>query len=323
MGLKARIDGGLQRRPKVAVAIATLKKYSEDRSSNLASMVAFWAFFSIFPLFLVGVTVLGFVLHGHTHDVVLRNVAKLFPLLGLGDVRGLSGSWWALIVGAVTAGWSGLSVANTTQTAFNSVWEIPEKDRPGLPERLARSAAALVTIGVGLVGTTLLSGFVTGNQSAVSLAWWSRLAAYAIAIVLDVGLFLLAFRLLTSRRVTFRQVLPGALLAGLVFWLLQEASSVIVSRELSKAQGTYGNFATVITILWWFYLQAQVTLLGAQLNVVLEQGLYPRSLFDGPSTAADYRALETYAEAAAYNEREKVGARFVGPADADREETRS
>ncbi|HZD87150.1 MAG TPA: YihY/virulence factor BrkB family protein [Gaiellaceae bacterium] len=312
MGLKQRIDNAQQRRRNWAVALATVKKFSEDRSSNLASMIAFWAFFSIFPLFLVGVTVLGFVLHGHTHDVVLRNVAELFPLLNLSKVSGLSGSWWAIVVGGATALWSGLSVAKTTQVAFNSVWEIPEKDRPGMVERVWRSVAALSTIGVGLVGTTLISGFVTGNQSAVSLAWWARIVGYAIAIALDVGLFLLAFRLLTTRRVTFHDVLPGALIAGLVFWVLQEVSSLIISRELSKTQSTYGNFATVITILWWFYLQAQVTLLGAQLNVVLKERLYPRSLFGGPSTEGDYRAFEAYAEEATYHEREEVQADFSG-----------
>lgn len=312
MGMKERIDQGLQRRKKLAVAYATVKKYSEDRSSNLASMIAFWAFFSIFPLFLVGVTVLGFVLHGHTKSTVLHSIATLFPLLNLGTVRGLTGAWWALIVGGVTALWSGLSVVNSTQQAFNSVWEIPRKDTPGFLERHLRSVAALATIGVGLVATTLISGLVTGNQSAIALTWWSRLVGYVIAIVLDVGLFLLAFRLLTSRRVTFRDVLPGALLAGLVFFVLQEVSSLIISRELSKTQSTYGHFATVITMLWWFYLQAKVTLYGAQLNVVLKERLYPRSLFGGPSTEGDYRTLRALAEEATYHEREEVEATFSG-----------
>ena len=310
MALKERIDRAQQRRPKLAVTIATIKKFGEDRSSNLASMIAFWAFFSIFPLFLVGVTVLGFVLHGHEHDVVLRDVAQLVPLLDLSKVSGLSGSWWALIFGGATAAWSGLAVVKTTQVAFNSVWEIPEKDRPGIFEQTWRGLAALATIGVGLLATTLISGFVTGNQSSIALHWWSRAIGYAIAIVADVGLFLLAFRLLTSRRVTFRDVLPGALLAGVVFFLLQQGSSVIISRELSKTASTYGNFATVITMLWWFYLQAQVTLFGAQLNVVLKERLYPRSLFGGPSTEADRRALEAYAQEATYHEREEVGVDF-------------
>ena len=87
---------------------------------------------------------------------------------------------------------------------------------------------------------------------------------------------------------------------------------MIISRALGKTQSTYGNFATVIAILWWFYLQAQVTLLGAQLNVVLKERLHPRSLFGGPSTEADYRALEAYAAEATYHESEEVRARFSG-----------
>ncbi len=316
MGLRASLDRLQQERPWLAIAVATLRKYLEDRSSTLASMLAFWAFFSIFPLFLVGVTALGFVLHGHEREVVLRNVASLFPLIDLGAVKGLTGSWWALIVGGATALWSGLAVTRTTQVAFNSVWEVPERDRPGPAERTLRGLGALGAVGGGLVATTLLSGFVTGNQTALSLAWPARAAGYAIAVALDVLLFLLAFRILTSATVTVRDVLPGALLAGLVFWVLQQASSVIIARELSRAQSTYGSFATVITILWWFYLQAQVTLLGAQLNVVLRKRLYPRSLFGGPRTAADLRALEGYAREAVRRRGEVVEARFDEPTPA-------
>jgi len=320
MAFKKRLDRAQQRRWRVAVFVATVKKFKEDHSSDLASMIAFWAFFSIFPLFLVGVTVLGFILHGHTHDVVLKHIAELFPLLDLSSVKGLSGSWWALIFGAATAIWSGLAVVKVTQNAFNAVWEIPQKDRPGMLEQVGRGLAALLTIGVGLIGTTLLSSFVIGNQSAVHLAWWSRIAGYAIAIALDIGLFLLAFRLLTSREVTFRDVLPGAVLAGVVFWILQEVSSWIISRQMSRAAATYGTFATVITILWWFYLQAQVTLFGAQLNVVLKKRLYPRSLFGEPQTDADYRALDAYAEEGARVKREEIEVSFPPDTPAETEQ---
>jgi YihY family inner membrane protein len=312
MGMKDTLDRGQQRSRKTAIAVATLKKYSEDHSSDLASMIAFWAFFSIFPLLLVGVTVLGFVLSGGTRNSVLENVAKLFPLLDPSTVRGLTGSWWAIVVGGVSALWSGLAVVRTVQTAFNATWEIPEKDRPGFVEKAWRSVVGLAAIGGGLVAATIVSSFVTGNQSAVGLAWWSRLAGYAISFALDVGLFLLAFRLLTSRRVTFREVRPGALLAGGSFWILQQVSSLIISRYLSGAQSTYGQFAVVITMLWWFYLQAQITLLAAQLNVVLVERLHPRSLFGGPETDGDRRALAAYAEEATYHEREEVETRFDG-----------
>ena len=86
-------------------------------------------------------------------------------------------------------------------------------------------------------------------------------------------------------------------------------SALIISHYLQKAQSTYGHFATVITILWWFYLQAQITLLGAQLNVVLKERLYPRSLVDAPQTPADHRVLEAYAGERTYHPRQRVTSR--------------
>jgi YihY family inner membrane protein len=312
MSIKDRADHAQQRNKPTSVTLATLKKFSEDRSSNHAALIAFWAFFSIFPLFLVFVTILGYVVPASEKTNVLSNVAKLFPLLDPSTVGSLSGQLWPLIVGGVTALWSGLAVVKAVQYAFNSAWELPEKDRPGFVEKTLRSLTALAVIGVGLVLATIISGFVTGNQSGVELHWYSRLGGYVISILLDVGLFVIAFRLLTSRAVSTRDVLPGALLSGIAFFVLQQISSFIISRKLNGAQSTYGNFATVITILWWFYLQAQITMLGAQLNVVLKERLHPRSMFGGPETEADHRALEAYAEERTYHESEEVDASIDG-----------
>jgi uncharacterized BrkB/YihY/UPF0761 family membrane protein len=66
----------------------------------------------------------------------------------------------------------------------------------------------------------------------------------------------------------------------------------------------------VITILFWFYLQAQIMLLGAQLNVVLTERLYPRRLVGGPETDADHRALQLYADKATYYEEQEVEMRL-------------
>jgi YihY family inner membrane protein len=202
-------------------------------------------------------------------------------------------------------------VVRASQQAFDEVWEIPRSSRPGLAEQLRRSLFALGTIGFGLVVATIMSGYVTGRDTGINLGWYGRLGGYLISLALDVGLFLVAFRMLTKRDVGFRDVLPGALLSGLAFFILQLISSVIISRYLGKAQGTYGSFATVITILWWFYLQAQLTLLGAQLNVVLAERLFPRSLVGGPQTEADHRTLQQYADKATFYEEQEIQVRLT------------
>ena len=198
---------------------------------------------------MVLVTVLGWVLPASDKNNVLGHVANMFPLLDPSSIKGLSGSWWALLVGGVTALWSGIGVVRTAQTAFDSVWEIRYHERPGLVTQVLRSVWVLATIGVGLVLTTLISGFVTGSSTGVNLGVGGRVAGYVVSAALDVGLFVAAFRILTDREVTIRDVVPGALLSGVTFFVLQELSAFIISRHLHSAQSTYGHFATVITIL--------------------------------------------------------------------------
>jgi YihY family inner membrane protein len=286
-----RLDRLQKRKRWLAVIVATLKKFSEEHSSNLAAMIAFWAFFSIVPLLLVLVTILGWVLPESSKASVLGHVADLFPLLDAKSVTALSGTAWALIVGVLTALWSGLGVVRTLQYALESVWDLPARDQPGFLARLGRSLGVLATVGVGLLAATLLSGFVTSTANGVNLGTAGRVGGYLVTAVLDVGLVVATFRILTVGDISMRDLLPGALLAGVAFLVLQAASAVIISSHLRNAQSTYGHFATVITILWWFYLQSLITLIAAQLNVVLRDRLYPRSIVDAPATDADRRAL--------------------------------
>lgn len=309
-GFKAKADAFQQRHAWSAIPVAVLRKFGDDNSSNLAAMIAFWAFFSVFPLLLVFVTLLGFFLPASDKTSVLTRIADMFPLLSVSTVRGLSGQWWPLLLGAVSALWSGLSVVRTIQFAFNSVWEVPQAQRPKFLAKVLRSLWVLAVMGGGLVISVLITGYVSGAATTLSLGWAGRVIGYVLAIALDVGLFIAAFRILTEKDVTVRDVLPGAVLSGLVFWILQSASTLIISRELHKTQGTYGHFATVITILWWFYIQGLVSLYGAQLNAVLKERLYPRSLTKAPDTEADRRAYRAYARERTYHQREDVNATF-------------
>ena len=313
MPMKDKLEGldrYQQEHRKTGIALATGKKFQEDQATALASQVAFWGIFSIFPLLLVLVTLLGYFLpHSMKADVMSR-VSSMFPLLGTGSVKALSGSWWTLVIGVATALWSGSGVVRTVQQAFNSVWEIPQKDRPNILEKVGRSVLVLGTIGLGLVVTTVLSGFLSGSDSGVNLGWGGHLAGYVVALVANVGLFVAAFKMLTDRDLSVRDVLPGAVLSGVAYFVLQTASGLIISRYLHNAQGTYGNFATVITILWWFYLQAVITMLGAELNVVLHEDLHPRGLVDPPDTEADHRAYQAYAQERTYHDNQDVDSEF-------------
>src|SRR2546430_1689258 len=99
MAVMEKADRLLKRTKPTAIAVGTLKKFQEDQTTNLASMIAFWAFFSVFPLFMVLVTILGWVLPESDKNNVLTHIAQLFPLLDPKTVKGLTGQVWALLVG--------------------------------------------------------------------------------------------------------------------------------------------------------------------------------------------------------------------------------
>jgi YihY family inner membrane protein len=301
-----RLDSYQRRHPALGVPIAVARKFIEDESINLAAVIAFWAFFSIFPLLLIFVTLLGYVLPPSLQGDVLRSAASFFPLLSTDSIGRLSGQWWTLVVGILSAVWSGSFVVIAIQSAFNSVWEIPHAQRPSIGAQIKRGLFALGAIALGLVVSTVISSYLTATATGTSLGVVAHLAGYLIAVALDVGLFIVTFRLLTDRDVSTRDVLPGALLSGIVFWLLQQLSSLIIFRYLHNAERIYGSYATVITMLTWFYSQSVVTLVGAQLNVVLKERLHPRRLIPAPATEADHRAYDAYAKERTYHHDQRV-----------------
>jgi uncharacterized BrkB/YihY/UPF0761 family membrane protein len=90
-------------------------------------------------------------------------------------------------------------------------------------------------------------------------------------------------------------VLPGAVLGGLAWTVLSSLGTYYVSHQLRSATAIYGTFASVIVLLAWLYLGAQIALYAAELNVVRRNRLYPRSLMQPPLTEGDREALRRYA----------------------------
>jgi hypothetical protein len=116
--------------------------------------------------------------------------------------------------------------------------------------------------------------------------------------------------------VRWRDALPGALLSAFALQVLQLLASALIAHKLNGASRTYGkDIAGVVVLLSWFYLQAQVVLLAAEVNVVRQYRLWPRALTDPPATEADFRAYEAYAERERYQPQEDVETSFDGEAN--------
>jgi uncharacterized BrkB/YihY/UPF0761 family membrane protein len=140
-----------------------------------------------------------------------------------------------------------------------------------------------------------------------------RIAGTAVAVALNSMLFVVLFRWLTVRDVGWRDALPGALIAAVALQILQLVASALLAHKLKGASTTYGkDIAGVIVLLSWFYLQAQVVLFAAEVNVVRQSRLWPRALVDAPATSADYR-VDTELTNGSATARPPAPRRPVGP----------
>jgi membrane protein len=277
--LRDRVDAIQHGRRWLAFPYAVIKKFGEDSSSNLAVLITYYTFFSIFPLLLALASVLGFVLHSNPswQMSIETSAVHNFPLIS-GPVP-KHGSVIIIVVGTVLALYSGLSVAKAAQNAWDTVYCVPKDERPGFLPKNLRALRLVVVGGLGLIATTVVSSSVA-SASAIGLNVGPALSvlSYVVTFVLNTLLFAVIFRWLTVRKVTFRAMLPGAAISAAAFEILQALASAFIAHKLKGAKATYGSFGAVIVLLSWFYLQSQVLLFAAQVNVVKEDHLWPRSM---------------------------------------------
>jgi membrane protein len=297
-----------------AVPVAVVKKFSDDRASSLAALMAYYAFFSLFPLMLVFVSVLGFVLEGDPSlqaDIVDSALARI-PVIGaqLDDqVAPLTGSALALAVGLVGALWAGLGVTLALGRAFQEIWDVPRLEQRGPIRSRAYGVAVLVVLGALLIASTLLSGVAIAGGIGPAA---QRVGALAVSLIVNAAAFLAVFGLLDQRPFRIRELLPGVTLATIGSLILQSIGGWYFDRTVNGASDTYGTFALVIGLLSWFWLGSHLVLVAAEVNVVLRRRLWPRSL-TGDLEPADREAMRRNAEAARQDRRQEVVVRFDDP----------
>jgi len=316
--LIAALDRLQQSQPWLAFPIAVWKKFGEDQAGNLAALIAYYGFASLFPLLLVFVTVLDIVLAQYPtlKAKVLDSAFVHFPVIGdqlKSTAQGhmLPGTGIALAIGIILTFLGARGVASAAQNALNTVWGVPLSRRAGFPWSLLKQLGMILAVGIGLLATTLLSG-LAGASASVLGGVAVQIGTVAVSLVLNVGVFWLGFRLAVEREIKARQMLPGAVLSAIVWQILQLLGTYLVSHQVAKSSSVYGVFAVVLGLLAWLYLQAQFTLYAVEANVVGVRRLWPRSLAPPPFTPEDVRAFGMYARIQARRPEQVIETRIEG-----------
>jgi membrane protein len=278
------VDRYQQRKRLLGFVVAVFKRFDDDQGSQMGALIAYYGFFSLFPLLLVFVTVLGFVLEGSpsTQASVLHSTLSQFPIIGTqlqSNVHSLKGSVPALALGIVGATLAGLGITGAAQSALNKVWHLPRARQLGFLAWRVRGVGLLIVFGLLTIISTVAAGYVTAQTTGIV----GVIIGVVVALTANLVLFFAVFRLLTADEIPTRDLIAGVIVAAVLWQILQHVGGFYVERVVRHAKDTSGLFAFVLGLLTWLYLGGQVTLIAAEVNVVRAKRLWPRSLLgDSP-----------------------------------------
>jgi membrane protein len=306
VGVVAAFDRGQRRHSVLGLPIAIFYKYVDDQGNYLAATITYYAFIAIFPLLLLGSSILGFILQNDP-DLAARLLTSAlanFPIVGdqLGRPGGLKGSVAGVVIGALAALYGSLGLGQALQNANNVAWAVPRNRRPNPITLRLRSLLVLVTTGLAIAVITTLTTLGTdtetfGTKADDTVGWVVRLVS---VLVLGSVLTLIFRFTTTARRHTLVRAAPGAFATAVMFQLLQYAGTVYADRVIKETSGMNGTFALVLGLVGIIYLASVMGMLGIEVNVVLARRLWPRSLAslftdNTDLTDADLRAYAGYA----------------------------
>lgn len=256
--------------PAIEVGVDTLDGWRRHISGRNASTLAFFGFLSIFPALLAATTILGFVLEGNEdlQQRIIDGALADIPVLGQqleNDPASLSGNIWALLIGLGGALWSASKAFVAMQGAFDDVWEVEVDHRDAMPKQRGKALLGILFIGGAQVGTIVIATLV----ASAGLPNIGRILLVLATVAINITMIAAMYRFLTAAEPTWSDVWPGAIVAGIVYTLLQHFGTTIVRSITENASDTYGQFALVLGLVTWLGLLSIATIMSAEWNAAL------------------------------------------------------
>ncbi len=276
------LDKFQQRHKTIAFPAAVFKKYGEDEGGHLTALITYYSFLSLFPLLLAVASATQIFLKNNEHlrAKVIESISHYFPVISdelQSNIHTMHKTGIALLIGILVTLYGARGGADAIRHAFNQIWHVPRKTRPGFPASVLNSLLIIFVGGGGLVLASTLSGYASGLNPLLSF----RVLPIAISFITLVGVFYLVFSLgITSRQPRRRDLFFSALIAAIGVQVLQIIGFYLISHELRNLSNLYGAFAIVLGMIFWIYLQVQVLIFAALSGAVRAKRLWPRSLID-------------------------------------------
>lgn len=281
----------------IAISRRAFVNFGKHECAQRSAALVYYALFSMFPLLLISVSFLGFLLEAgvpvamDAQTVVLKGVEQTLPqakgmveniLLTTRRARGSTS-----LVGLVGLAWAASNLFGQARLALNLIWGV-DSDR-GIGGALRRRLNALgMVVGTGL----LLLALTIVNTSldliahyATQLPWSDTLWPLALPLIMAGGtvlLFALLYRFLPRAPLDWSDVWPGAIVGG-IGWQVLKKIFVWYAATMANWGAIYGSIASVIALSLWLYLSAQVVLYGAEFSAAYSRLVRAKEMLAAPA----------------------------------------
>jgi membrane protein len=257
----------------VRIVVSVLNRIGKERVAQSAAGMAYYGFFSLFPLLLILVTFGGaFLQSKEAQSQVLRSMMRFFPLSGdliqqnIEQVLSARGS--IRLLGAVALAWSGSGAFAILARNINAAW--PNTDRrPFVKRRLMALLILVVMIMMMtlILGANLLARFLPAEingaaQVLVQMRYFSHFVAWLLLFLI----LLTLYRWIPNTKVAWNQGAWGALIASVAAEVATLAFTWYLRSGFAKYSLVYGSLGAVAVLLFWIYLLSFVVLFGAYLS---------------------------------------------------------
>jgi len=320
------VDGFQRKHPVLGVPLAVVYKFFDDQGPYLAATLTYYAFIAIFPLMLLGTSILGLVLQGQPQwqDAIIDSALGQFPIIGdeLGRPEGLRGSVTGVAVGAIVALLGAMGLGQALQNTQHVAWSVPRNSRPNPFYARLKTLLLLLTAGLSLLAVSILSTTVSTTDLFLDAVGDTLRLLLPVLTTVLIGTFLtMLFRFAATGQHSFRRAAPGGYALAVMWLALQLAGAAYVDRVLVGTSAMTKTFGLVLGLIGFLWLGSAMAVLAMEINVVLARRLWPRALLTPFTdnvllTDADRRAYAAYASMQRHKGFERVSVEWdPGPAE--------
>lgn len=255
------------------------KQWSSHRASSKGAALALYMVFSLAPMLLLVIAVAGAFfgedavrseLVSQLRDLIGERGAEVIQTV-LASAHESGGGWIAALISIFVLIFSATTAFAELKASLDDLWEVTANQKSGLHgmvhSRMLSFGLVLVlalfllvslTVNAGLAAARGIYGDLwTSSTFALVAEWISNLFSFSIVA----ALFAVIYKLLPSARISWQDVIPGAIVTAALFLLGKWGIGVYLSR--GAAVSAYGAAGSLIALLLWIYYSAQIFFFGA------------------------------------------------------------